>query len=80
LSKESIAATHKRLQEDISFNISMGTKYLSYLIHRYHGQLDWALMAYNQGPTAVDRIYHKNKMPEDGYSKKVLGVYKGYSE
>ena len=58
----------------------MGTKYLSQLIHRYQGHLEWALVAYNEGPTAVDRIYNDSKMPEQAYSKKVLAVYKSYSE
>jgi len=80
MSQESIEEIRKQLVDDISFNISMGTTYLSYLINRYQGHVEWGLMAYNQGPTAVDRIYNKSKIPEDRYSKKVMEVYKGYSK
>jgi soluble lytic murein transglycosylase-like protein len=38
-------------------NVSGGSAYLDALLTRYHGQLAFALAAYNAGPQAVDR-YH----------------------
>ncbi len=42
-------------------NITMGTYYLSSLLHRYHGNYVMALAAYNAGPHRVDRW--KNRYP-----------------
>lgn len=51
-------------------NIEFGTSYLSELIHRYNGNVVLGLVAYNLGPTRLDRVLDelsktKNIKPED---------------
>lgn len=54
-------------------NIEGGARYLRSLLDRFDGRLDWALAAYNAGPTAVER--HRGIPPYDetqAYVQKVL--------
>ena len=39
-----------------SYNIDIGTRYLSYLLKRFDGDLKLALAAYHMGPTAIARL------------------------
>ncbi len=59
-------------------NIHTGTKYLSYLLRLYGGQVDLALAAYNAGEGAVFKA--GNQIPDyketQDYVRKVLAVYK----
>ena len=41
--------------KDPEINRHLGSEYLSALLHRYHGNTDLALIAYNSGPTRADR-------------------------
>lgn len=49
---------------DPTQNIMAGTKYLSQLLHRYHGDEQMALAAYNAGPSAVDEYKGIPPYPE----------------
>jgi len=42
-------------------NISLGIAYLDYLRKRYQGSLTYFLVAYNAGPTRVDRLISANR-------------------
>ncbi|MBU6459434.1 MAG: lytic transglycosylase domain-containing protein [Proteobacteria bacterium] len=65
---------------DPSQSISAGSRYLSYLINRFNGNLKLALAAYNAGPTLV--IKSGYKVPAitqtQDYVKKVLAYYTFY--
>jgi len=71
-------ATVARKLTNPELNIHTGTKYLSYLLRLYGGQVDLALAAYNAGEGAVLRA--GNRIPDyketQDYVRKVLAVYK----
>lgn len=60
-------------------NVDAGTKYLSYLLDKFDGQLKLAIAAYNAGPGAVNK--HKGIPPYKEtrkYVKKVMNYYANY--
>lgn len=68
---------------DPAQNIDGGTRFLSYLLRKYDGNVSTALAAYNAGPGRVDRLgiandqdvaTHLHKLPEEtqNYIRKVL--------
>ncbi|XID95354.1 lytic transglycosylase domain-containing protein [Paenibacillaceae bacterium WGS1546] len=70
---------------DPAQNIDGGTRYLSYLLRKYDGNVSTALAAYNAGPGRVDRLgltndqdvmRHYDLLPEEtqGYIRKVLNA------
>lgn len=54
-------------------NLRVGFKYLSYLLEKYRGNEDLALLAYNRGPGTVDRILRRGGNPDNGYAAFVRG-------
>lgn len=57
-------------------NVEGGARYLRSLLDRFDGRLDWALAAYNAGPTAVERHGGIPPYPETQvYVKRVLDRY-----
>ncbi|UJS24092.1 lytic transglycosylase domain-containing protein [Thiothrix winogradskyi] len=79
-----IPATAERFGVDDAFNTSQnihgGTRYLSWLMKRYDGDLYKAVAAYNAGEGAVDK--YKGIPPYNEtqhYVRKVLAVYNGLS-
>ncbi|WGZ96399.1 MAG: lytic transglycosylase domain-containing protein [Candidatus Thiothrix putei] len=79
-----IPATAERFGVSDAFdtreNIHGGTRYLSWLMKRYDGDLYKAIAAYNAGEGAVDKYqgippYHETQH----YVRKVLAVYNGLS-
>ena len=79
-----IPATAERFGVTDSFNTSQnihgGTRYLSWLMKRYNGDLYKSIAAYNAGEGAVDKYkgippYNETQQ----YVRKVLAVYNGLS-
>ncbi|MFH1368290.1 MAG: lytic transglycosylase domain-containing protein [Elusimicrobiota bacterium] len=62
-----------------SENISAGTRYLSYMLDEFDGDMEMALAAYNAGPSAVKK--YKNIPPyreTKKYVKDVFSYYRNY--
>jgi soluble lytic murein transglycosylase-like protein len=54
-------------------NLRVGFKYLNYLLDKYKGNEDLALLAYNRGPGTVDRALRNGANPDNGYASFVRG-------
>lgn len=62
---------------DPELNVALGTAYLAELIERF-GKVEYALIAYNAGPTAARRILRQDARRERflaGYPRKVLNEF-----
>lgn len=59
---------------DNELNISLGTRYLARLIHRF-GDLQLALEAYNRGPTRLRRDMNDGTGVDSMYAEKVMANY-----
>lgn len=53
-------------------NLRVGFRYLRQLIDRYDGDVRTALLAYNRGPTRVDRLRSEGIDPANGYARAVF--------
>jgi soluble lytic murein transglycosylase-like protein len=49
---------------DPQANVAGGVHYLHDLLHRYHGNVSYALAAYNAGPGLVDAVHGIPAIPE----------------
>jgi soluble lytic murein transglycosylase-like protein len=58
---------------DPATNLRVGMKYLNYLMKKYNGNEDLALLAYNRGPGTVDRALKRGANPDNGYADFVRG-------
>lgn len=58
---------------DPETNLRVGFKYLRYLLDKYEGNEDLALLAYNRGPGTVDKALKRGRNPDNGYAKFVRG-------
>ncbi len=58
---------------DEKTNLRVGFKYLRYLIDKYDGDTNLALLAYNRGPGTVDRALRQGRNPDNGYAAFVMG-------
>jgi soluble lytic murein transglycosylase-like protein len=54
-------------------NLQIGFKYLRYLLDKYDGNENLALLAYNRGPGTVDRALRQGRNPDNGYAAFVRG-------
>lgn len=58
---------------DPETNLRVGFKYLRYLLTKYDGDENLALLAYNRGPGTVDRALERGRNPDNGYADFVKG-------
>lgn len=58
---------------DRDTNLRLGFRYLRWLMDRYDGDLQLALLAYNRGLGTVDSIRRAGGDPANGYARAVLG-------
>jgi soluble lytic murein transglycosylase-like protein len=58
---------------DPDTNLRIGFKYLRYLLDKYDGNENLALLAYNRGPGTVDRALRSGRNPDNGYAAFVRG-------
>lgn len=70
----------QRYLNDATHNIRIGVHYFASLLTRFHDDIPTALLAYNQGPTSVARIYGHRPAQPIGYAAKVLDVYRRYRQ
>ncbi len=58
---------------DRDVNLRLGFRFLHQLMNRFDGNLHYALLAYNRGPTTVREILAQGGNPANGYAEKVVG-------
>ena len=58
---------------DQETNLRLGFRFFRYLLNYYQGDVRLALLAYNRGPSTVDRLLARGLDPGNGYSHAVLG-------
>ena len=58
-------------RNDPAQNIEAGTKYLSWLLKRFSGNVELALAGYNAGPTAVEKLGRAPSLETLRYTKNV---------
>lgn len=58
---------------DPETNLRVGFKYLRYLLKKYNGDENLALLAYNRGPGTVDKALKRGRNPDNGYAAFVKG-------
>ena len=66
-------------QRELTQSVLAGVHYFSLLVKKFRGDVSKAILAYNQGPTTVARLYKHGPAPLSDYSKKVLRAYANYS-
>jgi soluble lytic murein transglycosylase-like protein len=57
---------------DPETNLRLGFRFLRDMVSHYDGDVGLALLAYNRGPTIVDRILKTGGNPDNGYAEAVL--------
>ncbi|WP_161595885.1 lytic transglycosylase domain-containing protein [Deferribacter desulfuricans] len=72
---DDIDISHRKELFDPITNIKIGISYFSYLLKKYNGNVKYAIIAYNLGPTKLNYRLRKNKKLPKFYYNKVLRNY-----
>lgn len=62
---------------DPQVNLEIGFRYLRGLVKEYDGDVKLALLVYNRGPVAVNRVRAEGGNPSNGYDRIITKGYKG---
>ena len=60
---------------DPATNLRIGFRFLKFLLDKYDGNLEMALLAYNRGPARVAELLKGGRPPNNGYASTIM---KGY--
>lgn len=78
LMPETAAGCGLRHPFDPHDNLECGASYLSQMLENFHGDVAFAVAAYNVGPNAVLR-YHGVPPQSEGYVRRVLALYQTFT-
>ncbi|MGA1845991.1 lytic transglycosylase domain-containing protein [Deferribacter abyssi] len=68
--KDDIDISHKKELFDPITNIKIGVSYFAYLLKKYNGNIKYAIIAYNLGPSNLNyRLRKKKKVPKFYYNR-----------
>ncbi|MDB4880028.1 MAG: hypothetical protein JWL60_1474 [Gemmatimonadetes bacterium] len=62
---------------DPQVNLEIGFRYLRGLVKEYDGDVKLALLVYNRGPVAVNRVRAEGGNPSNGYDRIITKGYQG---
>lgn len=62
---------------DPQLNLEIGFRYLRGLVREYDGDVKLALLVYNRGPVAVNRVRAEGGNPSNGYDRIITRGYRG---
>jgi soluble lytic murein transglycosylase-like protein len=79
--KEGLRLSREEVEADPALRVRLGVRYLKYLQDRFGGDLDFALMAYNAGPTRIAQAAKDRELDQfRGYPQLVRRDFRRFRE